>query len=121
MSKTRLTYLLQRYFTDAATPEEVEEFLPYLEDPEREEEIKLLMEELWKAQQPTTPVFSPAQSNAMLTGILDADAPSNAVQPPVRKMNWYYVAAALLVLVVGSLMLYNSGSNNTHNPAIATA
>lgn len=118
MSQTRLTYLLQRYFEDTATPEEVEEFLPYLEDPAKEDEIRRLMEDHWKVHVPDRPVFPAEKSKEMLTGILTAGDRSKII-PQVNKVKWYYAAAAIVVLLVSSIMLYNSGVKNDPEPAIA--
>lgn len=106
MSEIRLRYLLQCYFNEEATPEEIEELMMLLSNDHYEEEIKAVMNDVWKIYHPTAQIFSPEKSKSILNDILK----SRAIQGSIRqkqKGNWYKVAAAILILVsVGSVAVY---------------
>jgi transmembrane sensor len=69
MAQTRLAYLFQKYFDKTATPEEAAEFILLAAMDENAAEVQTLMDHAW-AGFDSDPVFSTAQSEAMLQSVL---------------------------------------------------
>jgi ferric-dicitrate binding protein FerR (iron transport regulator) len=80
------------------------------ENPDNEEEIKTVMDDFWKEHEATTPVFSSQKSKSIVGEILAVDN-TEASHPVRKKVKWVYAAAAAVILVLVSTVLYNSGLN----------
>lgn len=107
---TRLALLFQRYFDKTATPQEVDEFLRLADKEEHAAELRALMEDAWRRAEPTEPVFSAEQSEAMLKGVMEAgrvaeggDIFTGGAKPgaaQVRALPWRKLAAAAAVAAI---------------------
>lgn len=84
-SSNRLRYLFQRYATNTATREEMDEFFDYVEDARYDSELKAVLDELW------------------LTGAPPA-APLEESRPQ-RDYRWWAVAASASLILVSSLWI----------------
>jgi len=101
MPGERLSYLLVRYFGNAATEAENEELMVLLANNENEPAVKSIMDEVWSSFKESNPVFAPAKSSDMLAGILKTR------QLPARRRllsSWQAAAAILIFLVLGTGM-----------------
>jgi len=101
MPGERLSYLLVRYFGNAATEAENEELMVLLANNENEPAVKSVMDEVWSSFKESNTVFAPAKSSEMLAGILKTR------QLPARRRflnSWQAVAAVLIFLLLGTGM-----------------
>jgi len=103
----RLPYLLQRYFENTATPEEVDEIMPFIEDPGNEAVIKTAMDQFWNDHTPGETVFSPATSQSILSRVLAGDTPRLSY-PTKKKHTWLFAAAAAVTVMFGAAAFYLS-------------
>lgn len=122
MRDTQLAYLFDRYFRGVASPDERETLMELLAREGNEEEVRRLMEEAWKDFQPGRPVFDDETSSRILKNALAA---SPAEQPapfrPSRVRRIFtitHVAAAILLLVIGTIYFRNR-LTNTSQPIAA--
>lgn len=104
MPLTRFAYLFRKFHQKAATPEEAVEFDALAAMDEHAAELQLLLEETW-AEADTTPVFTEAESDAMLQQVLRAGGEGAgvrviAMETGVRRMRWWRPATAAAVVVL---------------------
>ena len=138
MRDTQLAYLFDRYFRGVASPDEHDALMELLAKEGNEEEARRLMEEAWKNFQPGHPVFDAETSSRILKNALAASPadqsstnqpPANQPQPireiqpipPSRVRRIFtitHVAAAILLLVIGTLYFRNR-LTNTRQPIAA--
>jgi len=104
MSKSRLTYLLHHYFEGNCSENENDELMVLLSDKVTEEEVNTIMDQIWKDFNPKQPVFSLDQSKSMLDKIYTLH-PAKHIQPIKNKRRWLYAAAAIFLLLIGSITL----------------
>ncbi len=111
MPETRLLYLLQNYFQSKATPEENDELMSALMNADNDNEIKTIMDRVWEEHQAANPVFSDEKSKSILTGILKVHDLSNYKN--IKGKRWLYAAAAAVILVIGSAIIYQLTAKRT--------
>jgi len=107
MSESRLTYLLESYFSNNATLEETDELMALLaSDNSRENEDHILgvMDRVWETHQASNPVFAVDKSRTMLATIMKTRA-IPVVRQNNRKWTWR-IAVAAAVLLAGIFGIY---------------
>jgi ferric-dicitrate binding protein FerR (iron transport regulator) len=116
MSEKRLSYLFNRYFDKTASEEEQAELMILLQKAENDEQTRTLLKEAWERLSVDAPVFSSAQSTAILDKILQpspVETPVYELIPrshtiPIRRI----AVAAVVLLVLATtayLGLFNKG------------
>lgn len=95
--QTRLSSLFKAYYEKTATVEERRELAALLNLPQNQELLPDLLAEVWENAEPDHSIILPEKAAEMLAGILYKEP------APVRMLNWWrYVAAAIIVLSLGT-------------------
>lgn len=118
MSDSRLTDLLHSYFEGKATDEETEELMSELENPDREQEIKAVMERVWEEYSANKTVFSVEKSKSILAGILKVHSLPE-YKKAKKKWRWTYAGAAAVVVLLGSAVIFQLTFKKADFPDIA--
>jgi ferric-dicitrate binding protein FerR (iron transport regulator) len=116
MPETRLTYLLKNYFESKATVEENDELMSLLANAGNDDEIKIVMDRVWEEYLAKNPVFSGEKSKSILAGILKVH--SLPAYKKAKQKSWWLYAAAAVILLIGSAVVYQLGFKKTDSPEI---
>ncbi len=118
LSKERIYYLLEAYISQRATSAEENELMNWILEAEEDSELKSYMLEIWDQHQPAVDL-SYVNWNEIYARAIQSPV---SLEPKVRKMIWFKLAAASIVLIaltVGSY-LYLNLTHNTHQPIAIT-
>lgn len=100
MPTERVQYLVQQYFSNACTPEEMEELAAWVNASGNDEPLKELLESAWQQHVPNAEMPE-AMSARLLTAMFREE------KKPVRMRYIWWAAAAVLVVFAGIWMLRN--------------
>lgn len=121
MPEERLKYLLERYFGKICTEEERRELSRFILEVKDDSDFKELLEKIWYN---FTPVNSMPQekSNLIIDTILKEASHKIQFRARTRKMIWWRVAAAAILVLIFSVLSYFIYFNqNTKQTQIAKA
>jgi len=101
MSQERIRELFYRYFNGLSGPEENRELAELLQDKDREDQIRQLLQEAWNNFQPGNPLFSQGDSERLLENVLSAVENIKEEDIPQSRplFGWKSLAAAVAVLL----------------------
>ena len=101
MSQERIRELFYRYFNGLSGPEENRELAALLQDKDREDQIRQLLQEAWNNFQPGNPLFSQGDSERLLENVLSAVENIKEEDIPQSRplFGWKSLAAAVAVLL----------------------
>jgi transmembrane sensor len=111
MQDDRLTWLFFRYFEKTASPDERDELMMLLRNPDHESQVKLLMEKAYQDFIPEAEIFSEVQSQKLFARIVDSQ---DAITPPLRVVSSFpwkrmvAAAAVLLLVATGGYLWYHN-------------
>ena len=95
----RLSYLFQRYLDKTYTPEEYEELMQYMSQPENDQQVRKLIDEGWLFPLPAYEQDA-SKANSIFNTIIEqgviTQRPPRKLQPLVK-----YMAAAVMILAIG--------------------
>jgi ferric-dicitrate binding protein FerR (iron transport regulator) len=106
MQSSRLSYLLFKVLQQKASHEDRQELYQLLEAPETQEEAIRLLDQSWEDFEHNNPVFSAYESKQMLEHILNKTKNDPAIPSVKTSFYWFSRIAAMLVLVVSSILIY---------------
>lgn len=115
MNNLRLTYLFDQFFHKRATPDEKQEFMELLAQPEYAEKIRELMDGAWQEFDAFEEVFRDVRSRTMLQDILGGEpARSAAIYRLPAKRGFFArrLAAATILVCAGLAALFFFWGNN---------
>jgi ferric-dicitrate binding protein FerR (iron transport regulator) len=101
MPTERVQYLVQQYFDNACTTEEMEELAAWINASGNDEPLKELLENAWHQHRPNADMPE-AMSQRLLTALFAASAPKPA---PVRLLRWAGAAAAAVLIIIAGWWL----------------
>lgn len=102
----RLSYLFQRYLHKTYTPEEYDELMQLLSQPENDQLVRTLIDEGWKIPLPEY-VQDAGKANHIFNTIIAQDTQPQR-QPRRLQPFIKYMAAAVLILSIGIGVYYNT-------------
>lgn len=117
LSKERIHYLLEAYISKRATAVEEDELMEWVLEAEEDSELKDYMLEVWNQHLPAKDL-SYVDWDAMYSRVMQA--PVVSIQPRVRKMRWFRLAAAAAILIALFTGAYFYFLNPDKEPSIAT-
>ena len=97
----RLSYLFQRYLDKTYTPEEYDELMQCISQPENDQHVRALIDEGWNLP---LPVYQ--QDAAKANSIFNTIIEQNAITPRIGRPLIKYMAAAVLILAMGFGIYY---------------
>lgn len=100
----RLFYLFQRYLDKTYTPEEYEELMQYISQPENDQQVRKMIGEGWQFPLPAYEQDA-SKANSIFNTIIEQGA---ITQRPPRKFQPLakYMAAAVMILAIGLGIYY---------------
>lgn len=118
-STIRLIYLFNRYYEKTATKQEIDEFYELVHASDNDEQLLILLQQLWEKGDVQPPVFSQAKSEEILDRILrnkDKQIIDPRI-PVIRKrpfLFWTKVAATVLIFFAVSVFFYHWSQSNSN-------
>jgi hypothetical protein len=111
----RLSYLFQRYLDKTYTPDEHDELMQYISQPENDQQVRKLIDEGWQFPLPAYEQDT-TKANSIFNTIIEKGAitqrPPRTGRPLVK-----YMAAAVLLLAIGlGIYYYTQPAPTGHRP-----
>lgn len=123
MVQNRITYLLQQYLAQQATPAETEEFNALVQDAGNDNALREALAASW-LQFTTSDDMPQQQADTLFNNIITTSAGLHS--QPAKVVNMFkwgrMVAAAIIILLLGAgawLYIYKGNSSKTLKPSIA--
>lgn len=119
MSEDRINYLFHQYFNKKATSEERNELMLLISESSSDDELELLMENVYHTYVPNNNPFPLGKREEMLQNILGRISAVETVgspAPKIRLNKWlnYAAAASVLILIsIGSILFFKDRAAQT--------
>lgn len=104
-SRLRLRYLFDRYYSKTATPQECDELFAVINAGASDEELSVLIRQVWDDLKPDAALFDIVKTNTILQNILGAQAPEKA-KTHNNIILWAKITTAAVVLFFFSFGIY---------------
>jgi transmembrane sensor len=96
MSIIRLKYLFNQFINKTATPEEIQEFLSMIEKEDHNNQVQILLDELWESCDTYTPL-SEERSERIFNQLMEASSVNEAERSYRIAPIWLQAAAMLII------------------------
>jgi transmembrane sensor len=119
-STSRLQWLFERYLNNTCTPEERNDFLEMVDNPQHQEEIKRLLEAAIETAVPDRRLEKEKADQLFATIMASSSQQAPVVSINTRRFSWQKIAVAASVIFLAGISLFLFFQSNRHQPETKT-
>ncbi|MEJ7559810.1 MAG: FecR domain-containing protein [Pedobacter sp.] len=106
MSQERFAYLFRRYVDKVSSPEELDELMALLRDPDQAYNVELVLDQIWNNSPDV--VLEKSKSDDIFTKVIFSDLPLKKTGKIVPYRYWLSLAASIFIACIAAFLWFNN-------------